>query len=91
MRRWKFADQYQAELDALGPGQMLFLRHGGVSPFTFDAMDRDGRYHSIWILDYERVNALLVDGPRPMTVRRWQRDGTGADLAEIAWSGGAPQ
>lgn len=70
---------------------MLLLRHCGVSPFTFDALDRYGRLHSVWILDHERIKRELANGPQVYTVYDWQRDGLGRDLAEVALSGGSPQ
>lgn len=70
---------------------MLILGHVGVSPFTFEALDRYGRRHSVWILDHERIRAEVADGPQAYSVRSWQLDGRSPDLIDKSLRTGLSQ
>lgn len=73
------------------PAKMLVREHSGVSPHTFDAVDENGKRHSVWFLDHEELRRILADGPCLMSVEDWQLHGGSKDLAEVALTTGIHQ
>lgn len=81
-RRWIHADRYAGLFETLRGDQLLILGHMGRSEFTFEALDRQGRLHLVWIYDHERIKRETANGPARYSVGSWQRIGPAVDLLD---------